>query len=234
MKKEIKKTSFVTILIYMLLALSLVHCTFLLLGLFNVLTPACLEREHFNYVVAFVLLIVLIGLYVLFMFVENKKNLATPVWFKILLYVGLYVFINVYYYLGLYEHIAGIIVAYVFLAVVLNIFALAIFFNTQKSESGMIKASNTYTCFSVFAIATCFATIFEVFASTLKILLIKESTFASLSMFVLDLCIVILVSLVFAVMFCISLAKSKRLINGCLIKVYPSNTVSKQVSTKTK
>ena len=233
MKKEIKTNKLMTVLLYGLLALCVVHCAFLLLGLFDVLTPACLEREHFNYVVAFVLLVVLIGLYVLFMFVENKKNLVTPTWFKIFLYVGLYVFINVYYYLGLYEHIAGIIVAYVFLAVVLNIFALAIFFNTQKSESGMIKSSNTYTCFNVFAIATCFATIFEVFASTLKILLIKESTFASLSMFVLDICIVILVSLLFAVMFSISLAKSKRLINGCLIKVYPTIAVSKQV-TKTK
>lgn len=229
MKKEIKTNKLMTVLLYGLLALCVVHCTFLLLGLFDVLTPACLERDYFNYVIAFVLVGVLIGLYVLFMFIETKKNLVTPTWFKVVLCVGLYVFMNVYYYLGLYESLAGIIVAYVFLGLVLNIFALAIFFNTQKSDAGFIKASNTYTCFSVFAISTCFATIFEVFASTLKIIFIKSSTFASLSMFVLDICVVILVSLLFAVMFSISLAKSKRLINGCLIKVYPANKPAKQV-----
>lgn len=220
MKIENKKNKFVSILIYSLLALSLVHCTFLLLGLFDVLTPDCLLRESFNYIVAFVLCIVLIGLYVLFAFVENKKNLSVPTWFKVVLFVGLYVFTNVYYYLGLYTHLAGIIVAYVFLAVVLNIFALAIFFNSQKTESGSLRASNTYTCFSVFATTLCLATIFEIFVSTLKIILIKTSTFASLSMMVLDLCVVVLTSLVFAVMFSISLAKSKKFINACLIKVY--------------
>lgn len=220
MKIENKKNKFVSILIYSLLALSLVHCTFLLLGLFDVLTPNCLTRETFNYILAFVLCIVLIGLYILFAFVENKKNLVVPTWFKVVLFVGLYVFTNVYYYLGLYTHLAGIIVAYMFLAVVLNIFALATFFNSQKTDAGYMKASNTYTCFSVFATTLCFATIFEIFVSTLKIIFIKTSTFASLSMMVLDLCVVVLVSLIFAVLFSISLAKSKRFINGCLIKVY--------------
>lgn len=217
-----KKNKFMTGLIYGLLGLSVVHCVFLMLGLFNVLTPKCIERETFNYIVAFCLSALLIALYVLFAFVETKKNLIVPTWFKIVLYVGLYIFTNVYYYLGLYTYIAGIIIAYVFLALVLNIFALALFFNSQKSESGALRSSNTYTCFSVFAIATCFATIFEVFVSTFKILLIKESAFASLSMVVLDLCVVILVSLLFATFFSISLAKSKRFINGCLIKIYES------------
>lgn len=220
MKIENKKNKFISILIYSLLALSLVHCTFLLLGLFDVLTPDCLSRETFNYILAFVLCAVLVGLYVLFAFIENKKNLVVPTWFKIVLFVGLYVFTNVYYYFGLYTHLAGIIVAYVFLAVVLNIFALATFFNSQKTEAGYLKASNTYTCFTVFATTLCFATIFEIFVSTLKIIFIKTSTFASLSMMVLDLCVVVLVSLVFAVLFSISLAKSKKFINGCLIKVY--------------
>lgn len=220
MKIENKKNKFISILIYSLLALSLVHCTFLLLGLFDVLTPDCLSRETFNYILAFILCAVLIGLYVLFAFIENKKNLVVPTWFKIVLFVGLYVFTNVYYYFGLYTHLAGIIVAYVFLAVVLNIFALATFFNSQKTEAGYLKASNTYTCFTVFATTLCFATIFEIFVSTLKIIFIKTSTFASLSMMVLDLCVVVLVSLVFAVLFSISLAKSKKFINGCLIKVY--------------
>lgn len=220
MKKVVKKNLFVPILIYSLLVLSLVHCTFLLLGLFDVLTPDCLLRQHFNYVLAFVLCALLIALYVLFAFVENKKNLIVPIWFKTVLYVGLFVFMNTYYYLGLYEHLASLIVAYTFLAVVLNIFALSLLFNSQKSESGLLKASNTYVCFNVFAISICFATIFEILVSTLKIIFIKSSNFASLSMLVLDLCVVFLVSLVFAVMFSISLTKSKKLINGCLIKVY--------------
>lgn len=227
MKTINKKNNFMTALIYSLLTLSLVHCVFLMLGLFNVLTPNCLQRETFNYIVAFALSAILIALYILFMFAETKKNLNIPTWFKVVLYVGLFVFMNVYYYLGLYTKLAGVIIAYVFLAVILNIFALALFFNSQKSEAGSLKSSNTYTCFSVFAITTCFATIFEVFVSTFKILLIKDSSFASLSMFVLDLSVIILVSLVFALMFSVSLSKSKRFINGCLIKVYDNKKVTK-------
>lgn len=218
--KNTKKINFINIFTYCLLALCAVHFVFLMLGLFDVVNPKCLSRDHFNYIVAFVLLAVLIGLYILFLFVETKKNLVIPTWFKIVLYVGLYVFINVYYYLGLYEHVAGIICAYVFLGVVLNIFALAIFFNTQKSENGYLKPTATYTCFSVFAIATCLGTICEIVVSTLKIMLIKTSTLASLSMAVVDLCTLILVSLVFALMFAVSLTHRKNLINGCLIKTY--------------
>lgn len=218
--KNTKKINLINILTYSLLALCAVHFVFLMLGLFDVVNPECLQRDNFNYIVAFVLLAVLVGLYILFLYVETKKNLVVPTWFKIVLYVGLYVFINIYYYLGLYGYVAGIICAYIFLGLVLNIFALAIFFNSQKSENGYLKPTATYTSFSVFAISVCLGTICEIVVSTFKIALIKASTFASLSMAVVDLCTLILVSLVFALLFAISLTHRKKLINGCLIKTY--------------
>lgn len=218
--KNTKKVSLSAITLYCLFGLSAVHFVFLMLGLFNVLTPNCLNREGFNYIVSFVLIALTLAFYVIFLVIESKKNLVVPVWFKMVLYIGLYIFTNVYYYLGWYESIAGIVVAYVFLAFIINIFSLAIFYNSQKAESGMLKVSTTYTGFSVFMISLGFAVIFETIVSTFKIGLIRGSEFATLSMTVIDLCTYMLVSLVMCILFTLSHAKSKRLINGCLIKVY--------------
>ena len=229
--KQTKNLSFSTILLYILVGLSAVHFVFLMLGLFNVLTPSCLERNSFNYIVAFVLLVLLLAVYILFIFVQTKKNLVIPTWFKIVLCVGLYVFTNVYYYVGLYQTLAGIIVAYVFLAIVLNIFALSIFFNSQKAENGYLKTTPSYAGFSILSISTCLATIFEIIVSVCKIIINQSSSFASLSMIVIDLCTVLLVSIIFCFVFTISLSKSKKAINSCLIKVYKAETSNKRSKT---
>ena len=49
-KSSIKLSS---VLLWFVLGLSLVHFTFLLLGLFGIITPDCLERDSFNYIISF-------------------------------------------------------------------------------------------------------------------------------------------------------------------------------------
>lgn len=219
-KKQKFKIKFTDALLWSVLALSLVHFTFLLLGLFGVIVPACLERASFNYIVAFVLVGLCLCLYILLMFIEHKKNIVMPVWFKIVFYIAFYVFTNVYYYFGLFGSLAGLIIFYICLAFVINIIALSIFFNTQKTETNILKSTTTFTTLTTFTYAVSGCAMLETIISALKILLFKNSAFTSVSMFIIDMCIFILVSVIMAIIFSVSLSKKKTIINNCLIKYY--------------
>lgn len=218
--KKTNKISASSIILWCVLGLSLVHFTFLLLGLFNVLNQPMLEKENFNFVVSFVLVALCLAFYIAFMFIEKKKNLVVPAWFKIVLYVSFYVFTNLYYYFGLYSTIYGLIGFYAVLALILNIISLALFFNAQKTDSNLLRATPSYSAMTIFAYTVCFATVIEVIISALKVALIPTSLFSSLSYFIIDICVVLIVSILMSIFYSLSLSKKKKFINACLIKVY--------------
>ena len=216
-KKQIKISN---ILLWCTLGFSLIHFTFLMLGLFNVLEPDCLKREHFNYIVSFVLVAVCLLIYILFLFIANKNKFMFPEWFLCLLYIGFFMFTNTYYYLGWYESLIGIGFAYAFMSIVFVIISLSIFYNMQKDSNGYLKTTSTYASSTILAYSIAFGTIAELIVSAFKLIFIPNTVFASLSVFVIDISIIVFVSTVFAIMFYISLNRSKKLINGCLIRVY--------------
>lgn len=218
MKKNNIKLS--TIILYSVLLFSVVHLVFLMLSLFNVLPMPHLDNIKFNYVVAFVLLGLCLLLYILFMFIEKSKKLNIPEWFKDVFYIGFFVFTNIYYLFGLYSTIAGLVVFYVYLAFVLNIISLSIFFNVQKSDTNVLKTTTTYTTFTVFAYAVAMFAMLETIISAFKLILGASAELSTLSMVILNMCIGVLVSLIFAIMFALSLTKSKKFINKCLIRYY--------------
>lgn len=216
-KEKIKLTS---ILLWTVLGLSLVHLTFLLLGLFGVVTPDVLNRDSFSYILAFVLVGICLALYIIFMFIEKAQKMIIPEWFKAVFYVGFYIFTNVYYYFGLFGTLAGLIAFYVYLAFVLNIIAVSVFYNTQKTENNILKSTTTFTTITTFTYAVAGGTLLEIIISSFKLMFAKNSIYSTLSMVVVDMCVMILVSLVMAIIFAVSLNKQKKIINGCLIKYY--------------
>lgn len=216
-KESIKLSS---ILLWVVLGLSLVHFTFLLLGLFGIITPACLERDTFNYIVSFVLVAICLILYIILMVVEKKKKMIMPEWFKNVFYIGFYVFTNVYYYFGLYGTLAGLVVFYVYFAFVLNIISLSIFFNTQKSDNNVLSTTSTFTSLTTFTYAVTGGALIEVIITAFKLVFAKNSIFSTISMVIIDMCIIILVSIIMAMIYGSSLSKKKRVINACLIKFY--------------
>ncbi|MBR2909144.1 MAG: hypothetical protein IKC11_02225 [Clostridia bacterium] len=216
-KKSIKLSS---ILLWAVLGLSLVHFTFLLLGLFGIITPACLERPTFNYVISFVLVAICLILYIILMVVEKKKKMVMPEWFKDIFYIGFYIFTNVYYYFGLYGTLVGLVVFYVYFAFILNILALSVFFNTQKSDNNVLSTTNTFTSLTTFSYAVTAGALIEVVITAFKLVLFKNSIFSTISMVIIDMCIIVLVSIIMAIIYGSSLSKKKKVINGCLIKFY--------------
>ena len=102
-KKETKKlglSGWIEIFVFVLTALDL---TFLLLGIFNVVRPECLTRDTFSYIVAFVLLGVCLLLFIALMLTEKLGKFSLPGWLKCVLYVGFFVFSNIYYYFGFHS-----------------------------------------------------------------------------------------------------------------------------------
>ena len=209
-----------TILLYTVLAFSVIHSLFLILSLFSVVPMPFLEKINFNYVTAFVLVGVSLLLYVGFMFIEKSKKLVIPEWFKDVFYVGFFIFTNIYYLFGLYSNIASLIVFYIYLALVLNIISLSIFFNIQKSETNVLKTTTTYTVFTTFTYSVALFAMIETVISAFKIIFFNKSVFTSLNSLVINMCTGVLVSLIFALAFALSLTKKKKFIKKCLIKYY--------------
>ena len=211
---------FSSILLWSILALSVIHFTILMLSLFGVFSIEILERSNFNYIIAFVLVAICLILYILLMFVEKRKKMIIPEWFKNVFYIGFYVFTNIYYFFGLFGTIAGLVVFYIYFAFILNIIALSVFFNTQKSDTNVLKTTTTYTSLTTLCYAVTGGALVEIIISAFKVAFAKNSTFTSLSMFIIDMCIIVLISVIMALVYAGSLSRNKVIINKCLIKYY--------------
>ncbi len=220
MAKRRKHVKISNIILWSALGFSLIHFTFLMLGLFNVLVPASLERATFNYITAFILIAVCLVIYILFLFVTNKNNLVFPEWFLIMLYIGFFMFTNTYYYLGWHESIVGISFIYAFVSIIFVIISLSIFYNTQKDKNGYLKTTASYASSTILAYSIAFGTITELIVSAFKLIFLSSTIYASLSLFVLDISIIVFISSMFTILFYLSLNKNKKIINACLIKIY--------------
>ena len=129
------------------LAFSIIHLLLLVLNLFNV-TDFNLPN-NFSYLTAFILMVLCFILYVIGFLVENIKALKIPSWFKMLFYIAFFVFTNVYYILGLYQNMFFMLVFVAYIALILNICALSIYYNINKDEKNKLKSSTKELIFNV-------------------------------------------------------------------------------------
>lgn len=215
-KKETKKlgpSGWIEIFVFVLTALDL---TFLLLGIFNVVRPECLTRDAFSYIVAFVLLGVCLLLFIALMLTEKLGKFSLPGWLKCVLYVGFFVFSNIYYFFGLFDYTITLIFFYAYLGFVLSVLSLSIFYNLQKTEAGIIKTNSSFVSFFTFCSTLAIGTIIELVVCSIKIL--AGTTALPATAFIVSICSMMIVSLIMAVAYYISLEKSKKFINLCLIK----------------
>ena len=213
-----KKIKLSNILLYTALALSGVWIVLLTLGAFKVFDLSALAGKNFNYIAAYVIVIVGLLLYIGFMFIEKIKGLIIPEWFKNLFYISFFIFTNVYYFFGLYGTIAGLIIFDVCLACLLNIAAVSIFYNTQKDEKNSVKTTNKFLSLTTFSYAVSGGTIYLIIAGIIKIISKSSALLSSLAILVTEMSVILFVSIIFALMFILSMKRERRLINSCLIK----------------
>ncbi len=212
-KKKLGFSGWLEILVF---AFSALHLTFLLLSLFNVFRPEIMTRESFSYITSFILLVVCLSLFIALMLSEKLGKVTVPNWLKCVLYFGFFIFTNIYYTFGLFENFWTLILFYLYLGFVFNIFSLSVFYNLQKTESGIIKTNNGFVAFFTFSASVAGATIVEIIVTSIKIL--TKTTITNATGFIANLSAVVLISLTMATIFYISLTKTKKIINSCLIK----------------
>lgn len=211
-----KKDLACNITLISVLACSLIHLTFLILGIFDVVNLK--TTTSFNYIVAFVLVIVCLALYILGFFISIQQKLAIPSWFRIMFYVAFFVFTNTYYLAGLYENIWFLLIFFAYISVLINIICLSLFYNIQKDEKGRLKTSAKYlcTCVCFWSIAICSFVQFVV--NFMKAFVFDTYVFSTLKVFAFEYMVMFAVCIAMAIIYYLSLIQTKTLVNGCLIK----------------
>ena len=199
------------------LGLSVAFLVLLCLGLFGVVVPSWIKDSSFNFMFAFVLVALNLALDIVFMVIETKQKLDIPEWFRVVFFVGFFIFTNVYYYFGLYSIIYTQILFYVYLAIVLAILSISIFFNVQKDENNILKTKNAYAAISTFTYSTSMFLMIETVISAVKIIAQQNITNGLVS-FLIHSCVSIFVSLIISIAFYASLCRKKKFINACLIR----------------
>jgi len=222
---------FSNILLYGALGVCGAWTIVLALGAFGVFSLAQVAGAHFNYVWAFVIVAVCLLCYIAFMFVEKIRNLVVPDWFKCLFYLAFLVFTNGYYFFSLYHTIAGVLVFVIYLSMLFNILAVSLFYNTQKDAKNIVKTTDKFLVFSAFSYATLGVVVYEVISLLVKVIAKDSSVLSGAPMILTEIAAMLCVNFIFAIIFAMSLKKTKKFINACLIKY---NQVSDYKTNKTK
>lgn len=198
------------------LGLSVGFLVLVCLGLFGVVVPSWIKANNYNYMIALLLVVLNLVLDIVFMVIETKNKLDIPEWFRVVFFIGFFIFTNVYYYFGLYSIIYTEILFYVYLAVVFAVLSISIFFNVQKNENNMVKTTNAYAAVSTFTYSTSMFLIFETIVALVKI--VSNTAENALLTFLISSCTCLFVSLIISVLFYKSLTGKKKFINACLIR----------------
>jgi len=210
-----KKPSFIVLSIS--LALTVAYLVVLFLGVFGVLVPSWMITSNFNFLLAFCLAALNLILVIVFMVIEKHKLLEIPEWFRVVFFIGFFVFTNVYYYFGLYNIIYTEMLFYIYLSVVLSILSISIFYNVQKNEKNVVKSNNKFAAVSTFTYSTSMFLIIETAITLVKV--IFKATEKALTVFLINSTVAILVSLIISIIFYFSLIRDKKIINACLVRV---------------
>ena len=216
MKKYTKSEFACNITLLSVIACSCVHILFVTLRLFgsiNFKIPA-----NFNFIVAYVLSIVCLALYFFGFAISKFKRIMFPAWLRIFFYIAFFLFTNTYYILGLYQQIWGLVILYAYIAFLISILSVSIFYNTQKDEKNRLKSTNRFIALSVFCYSITFSTLVQVFISAIKVIFFPKYALATLTVYLIEIGTMIVVSAMLAIAYKISLEKTKKFINACLVK----------------
>lgn len=211
-----KKDLVCNITLIVTLALTVAYLLVISLNLFGAINLNF--YSGFNYIVAYVLAVVCLALYIVGFFVSKFKRISFPKWLRVCFYVAFFLFTNLYYLFNLHTNIFGIVVIFAYIAFLINIVAVSVFYNIQKDENHKLRTSRKFISTSVLLFSLGAMFVIETFICAIKSFFFAKAAVATITTVMIELCSMLFVTLVMYVIFNISLAKSKRLINACLVK----------------
>ncbi len=211
-----KKDLACNITLIVVLVFTAVHLLILTLNLFSVTSLTFFD--DFNYLIAYGLVVLCLALYIFGFFIAKLKHWVFPKWLRIMFYIAFYLFTNVYYILGLYQYVLTIILFFAYLAFLVNILCVTVFYNVQKDENNKLKTSKNYITTTVFMFSVAVSSIILLLISIVKAYAFPDYIYTSLNSYVVEMCVMVLVSVIMSLVFYASLSRSKKFINACLIK----------------
>ena len=214
--KDFKKNLATNITLIVVLVFTLIHLFLLTLNVFSVTSFKI--YDNFNYFIAYVLVIISLILYIFGFFIEKVTKLVIPAWFEILFYIAFFLFTNTYYILNAYSNIFTMIIFFAYLSLLVTIANISVFYHTQKDENNKLKASKNYIITSIFFYSVGTNAIIELFVTAIKAFVFPNYALTTLNSYIVEFSVMVLVSIVMTFALSVSLSKSKRFINACLIK----------------
>lgn len=224
---EFKKDLACNITLIGVLCCVITHIILLTLNLFGVISIAI--ADNFNYIVAYALIVISLALYVFGFFISKFKNITFPTWLRILFYVAFFIFTNTYYLTNLYENIIAMVVLFAYVAFLISVVSLSVFYNAQKDDKNRLKSTKKFIVTSVFFYSVGADFLFMIFTSIIQSFLLSASPLSTLPVLVAEMCVMLLVSILMTVFYSLSLSKDKVFVNACLVKYNSSKAVSKSV-----
>ncbi len=217
-KPNFKEDLLCNITLICTLSFTCIHLLLLTLNLFGVTRFGL--NAGFSYIVAYILVIASLALYIFGFYIYRFSNLFIPAWFRMLFYIAFYLFTNVYYILGWFSCLLGLIFFYAYIAFLMCIISLSIYFNTQKDEKNKLKIAPKSLLSNVFFYSLAGNAVLQFVINIIKVAFFSDYKFATLSTYLVEFGTMIGVSVTIVIVFAISLARTKTFINACLIKVY--------------
>ena len=205
-------------------AIHILLLTLNLVGITNFAVP-----DGFSYIFAYILTIICLTLYIFGFFVARWKRIYFPLWLRIMFYAAFFLFTNVYYILGLHTKMWSIILLYAYLSFLICVLSVSVFYNTQKDEKNRLKATNRFITISVFLYSVALSTFVQFLISFFKVAFFKTAVNSTLLISVVSTATMIIVSIATVTAFYLSLSKTKKFINSCLVKFTVKRIVKKSV-----
>lgn len=200
------------------LSFTCIHLLLLTLNLFGVTRFEL--HDNFNYIIAYIMVIASLALYVFGFYLYRFSNMYIPTWFRMMFYIAFYLFTNVYYILGCFNYLIGLVFFFAYIAFLMSIISLSIYFNTQKDEKNKLKIAPKSLLASVYFYSIAGNALLQFVINFIKVIFFEKYEFSTLSVYLIEFGTMIGVATIVIIAFALSLARSKKFINACLIKFY--------------
>lgn len=212
--KKCSISSVVTYIIYGILSV------FAILLIEELIRNFILKTENIftkNYIKNMIYLIISAGIYFLIMFYEYKKRLSCKELLKIALVLYVFITLNLCNFFDLYTIRVVRYAIFAINGVFFAIFGVSIYYNYLKNESNKVKAKANMVV--IFSLALTIAFAFATELVWYLIDLMSSAETISFKYVIFDILFSLGGSIILNIFFYLSLNKSKKFINSCLIDV---------------
>lgn len=214
--KSFKKNLINNIALIVVLVFTIVHLVLLTLNLAGV-TNFNLDYS-FKYLTAYILVVISLVLYILGFFIEKITKLVIPSWFEVVFYVAFFLFTNTYYILNLYSNLFAIVFLFAYLSVLVTVINISVFYHTQKDENNKLKSTKNYILTSIFFYSVGTNAILELIITMFKYFVFPTFALTSVDAVIVEFSTMIFTSIIITVLLNLSLIRTRKFINACLIK----------------